>query len=547
MTDKKISELAELTGADMQATDQIVVARASTSQNFSMTRQEFLNSSDALLESSLESPSAVRALANRSFATRAAAVTEWAAMVSASYTPPVGTVWTADGLSYRYTGVGTDISDLAGWVPVWPYSTAHFPSVSAARSWSEANEVLIRDETADPNGSQHRIGANLAASENANWLDAAWAVQRTKSTTGTGDHAIAGMLDMTGLSAGQAAGYAGSFMAYNAMDTGGNDVFAAGIRAGAQLYGGTSGTPVVGNVRGVITEISFPLTNQNADTDGRLTGIEVAVKNFGGSDDSEVENPTATCKRNILFAQGGDDSPTEHQPNTALTMCGNNGPGWHYGHTVRNILKDYLYLFDPAASGARAVNVRPSASWAESLIAIPEDHGIGVWDTAGTTLTTAMTGDSTTAGALNFPVGVKLGGGSDLLDTYEEGTFTPVLSDGTNNATQSAQQGFYTRIGRVVIGFLRVVCSDVSSLSGNLRITGLPFTSESGLNNKGGGHMITASGLSLSAASSVMLQIGPAVGYGLLKVSDTAGGGSSLTSAEVSNSTILEINFQYRA
>lgn len=120
MTDKKISELTALAGADMQATDQIVVARASTSQNFSMTRQEFLNSSDALLESSLENPSAVRTLANRSFATRAAAVTEWAAMVSASYTPPVGTVWTFDGVSIEYDGSTTAISDFSGWKPNWP-------------------------------------------------------------------------------------------------------------------------------------------------------------------------------------------------------------------------------------------------------------------------------------------------------------------------------------------------------------------------------------------------------------------------------------------
>lgn len=146
MTDKKISELAALTGADMQATDQIVVARASTSQNFSMTRQEFLNSSDALLESSLENPSAVRTLANRSFATRAAAVTEWAAMVSASYTPPVGTVWTADGLSYRYAGSGTDISDLAGWVPDGVVQTGHFPNVAAAEAYIAAADTTGWEE-----------------------------------------------------------------------------------------------------------------------------------------------------------------------------------------------------------------------------------------------------------------------------------------------------------------------------------------------------------------------------------------------------------------
>lgn len=49
----------------------------------------------------------------RFFATRAAFVT-WAA----ANTPAVGAVQEVEGLSYRYIGTGTAISDLAGWVPV---------------------------------------------------------------------------------------------------------------------------------------------------------------------------------------------------------------------------------------------------------------------------------------------------------------------------------------------------------------------------------------------------------------------------------------------
>ena len=50
-----------------------------------------------------------------SFDSRSGLVAWWAANLS---TPPkVGTVFTADGLSYRYTGIGAAISDLPGWVP----------------------------------------------------------------------------------------------------------------------------------------------------------------------------------------------------------------------------------------------------------------------------------------------------------------------------------------------------------------------------------------------------------------------------------------------
>jgi hypothetical protein len=65
---------------------------------------------------------------------------------------------------------------------------------------------------------------------------------------------------------------------------------------------------------------------------------------------------------------------------------------------------------------------------------------------------------------------------ANALDDYEEGTFTPVLSDGTNNATMDVGSvGFYTKIGRVVYCSFTVYTSSLGSVSGNLQVTGLPF------------------------------------------------------------------------
>lgn len=66
---------------------------------------------------------------------------------------------------------------------------------------------------------------------------------------------------------------------------------------------------------------------------------------------------------------------------------------------------------------------------------------------------------------------------SELLNWYEEGTWTPVLSDGTNNATMEAStEGKYTRIGRVVYLNFTVYTSSLGSVTGDIRVTGLPFT-----------------------------------------------------------------------
>ena len=59
---------------------------------------------------------------------------------------------------------------------------------------------------------------------------------------------------------------------------------------------------------------------------------------------------------------------------------------------------------------------------------------------------------------------------SELLDDYEEGTFTP-----TSNATLTESGGSYTKIGRQVTVHIRVVVASQSS-SSNFEIGSLPFT-----------------------------------------------------------------------
>ena len=73
--------------------------------------------------------------------------------------------------------------------------------------------------------------------------------------------------------------------------------------------------------------------------------------------------------------------------------------------------------------------------------------------------------------------GAYLGGtaAANKLDDYEEGTWTPVLSDGTNTVTLAS--GTYTKVGRVVTCVVSDFNENTSSLSGNVKITGLPFTS----------------------------------------------------------------------
>lgn len=68
---------------------------------------------------------------------------------------------------------------------------------------------------------------------------------------------------------------------------------------------------------------------------------------------------------------------------------------------------------------------------------------------------------------------------SELLDDYEVGTWTPVLSDGTNTSSFEANSGWYIKVGKqVAVGFAayNLNVSGLAATTVALRITGVPFT-----------------------------------------------------------------------
>ena len=76
--------------------------------------------------------------------------------------------------------------------------------------------------------------------------------------------------------------------------------------------------------------------------------------------------------------------------------------------------------------------------------------------------------------------GVYLGGttSDNLLDDYEEGTWTPTLLDTseTISITYTTQAGRYVKVGRMVYLEFRIKVATVSGGSGDVQVMGLPFT-----------------------------------------------------------------------
>jgi len=130
---------------------------------------------------------------------------------------------------------------------------------------------------------------------------------------------------------------------------------------------------------------------------------------------------------------------------------------------------------------ARVTNIQATSG--QSLTIKDEDGNAAI--TIGT--------DNTAAGylSLNFgsyhgDSGVTGGGtlSANTLNDYEQGTFTPVVSDastGGNTATLSDADGIYTKIGDIVYFRFNVVLSNKGSMAAgnNAYIQGFPFQSAS--------------------------------------------------------------------
>ncbi len=90
---------------------------------------------------------------------------------------------------------------------------------------------------------------------------------------------------------------------------------------------------------------------------------------------------------------------------------------------------------------------------------------------------------------------------SELLDDYEEGTWTPTDASGAGLAFATAA-GWYTKVGRLVVATFRVIYPATANASTSA-IGGLPFVSGSGgsQQHQGSGLRFTDSGVVFTFAN----------------------------------------------
>lgn len=143
--------------------------------------------------------------------------------------------------------------------------------------------------------------------------------------------------------------------------------------------------------------------------------------------------------------------------------------------------------------------------------------------------------------------GIYVGGTSSnyLMNEFKKGSFTPVVTGGTTagSATYSTQVGRYTRIGDTVNFTLQLVWSSHTG-TGDIKVTGLPYTSE----DSSGQHYVfsvaTDGGLTYTDGDSLLARLQANSNEITVETEDGAGNNGAVTLASNSSGR-LNITGQY--
>jgi hypothetical protein len=130
---------------------------------------------------------------------------------------------------------------------------------------------------------------------------------------------------------------------------------------------------------------------------------------------------------------------------------------------------------------------------------------------------------------------------SELLNDYEEGTFTPTIVGSTvaGVGTYSGQSGIYTKVGRQVTVQIYLNWSAHTG-TGNIRVGNLPFTNTSNFWSASVGYL---NNIALTAGSVMTAFVEASASYIVLWQYPTGGGAASEVPIDVAGAIVLSASY----
>ena len=188
----------------------------------------------------------------------------------------------------------------------------------------------------------------------------------------------------------------------------------------------------------------------------------VSDANFGGTLDVGGETTLATHLNmgdgDIIKLGAGGDLTIQHDGSHSYVKDAGTGN-----------------LFLDSVAGSAIIRVNDGYNALEAI----GGGAVNISHNGNTKIATATTGVNVTGG-----IGLGGTGTENILDDYEEGTFTATLAGATSNPNTAVTDtnAYYTKIGRQVNVQINFINRDTTGAAGVVTVTGLPFAS---LNSSG--------------------------------------------------------------
>jgi len=178
-----------------------------------------------------------------------------------------------------------------------------------------------------------------------------------------------------------------------------------------------------------------------------------------------VKNVSFDTKNGAFVGDGGTQ-----------TAAGSNATGLNIVGNTSNQYASITQQKITAAGTSFGALITGGSNSSDTALDIQTAAGLGVAKFRGDRILEVV------GGGIKFPASQIASSDANVLDDYEEGTWTPTLAysvPGTSSFGYNVRAAGYTKVGDTVFWWVRITLSSFSrgTASGNISVAGLPFTS----------------------------------------------------------------------
>ena len=305
---------------------------------------------------------------------------------------------------------------------------------------------------------------------------------------------------------------------------------------------------------------AFASTVSGAAIMGFGTTNDVSLMNRAGTVVLGVgPNTTAVNMTGLLTVSGfgthtfsgGSGSNGQNNLNVSNVLAGTSAFAslQVYANSGGGSLDIYSFSTTYTTSGPYVQSASTIAAGSTGGLSIAATHASGAirFYSGGTTLRLTIPSDSA---GVQFPATQAASTNANTLDDYEEGTWTPVIGGdgGTSGQVYEIQSGHYIKIGQLVVLDFYAKLSTKGTITGDVTITGLPFTTVAAISNGDvGASFLTWGNLATSFVSIAVALNGNSTTGTVKGATAAATVLTALTAAALNNNSVFGGTITYRA